>query len=244
MLDPSASALNTDASGEIRAYITGSIAARVRDFIIRFVNKSDIAHEVTVIAVSYMFIFAGAWNDQVLGLTPSAGSKAFEIIMAAVLSLEIVSRLAFAERKTLGFWAVLLLDSVSVLTVLPQIRWIALARLVRMVYASGRLVVLLDRMACKWRNAVYLTGIYPLVIPMMAAVVYAVEKRSPNPVVHNYLQALGMCFAFSLSLGNIRPSSPVAMAICGALFLSGLMCVGIMTNQLSERYHTPRDPQG
>lgn len=52
----------------------------------------------------------------------------------------------------------------------------------------------------------------------------------------NELQAFGVCFVFALSLGNVRPTSPAAMAMCGVLFLVGIICIGVFTNAISARY--------
>ena len=40
----------------------------------------------------------------------------------------------------------------------------------------------------------------------------------------------------ALSLGNVRPANPLAMALCGAIFILGLVCIGVATNALSARY--------
>jgi hypothetical protein len=201
-----------------------------------FVNHQAIAHEVLVIAVSYAFIAAGAWNDGILGFAPSPLSRACEFLMAVILGLEILTRAAFIKDRSPTFWTLLLLDSVSILTIVPQISYLSFLRLGRLVYASIRLTALLDRLSCRAHNPVYLVGLYPLVVPLLAAVVFAIEKRTPGSAIHTYIDALTICLTFSLSLGNVRPTSPWAMAICGALFLAGLLLIGICTNAISARY--------
>ena len=73
-------------------------------------------------------------------------------------------------------------------------------------------------------------------MPLCAAVVLALERNIPTSSIHNYLTALGVCFAFALSLGNVRPESPFAMAMYGGLFLLGIICIGVFTNAISARY--------
>ncbi len=201
-----------------------------------FTNQRDIPHEVLVICLSYAFVGCGAWNDGLLGFAPSPISRSAEWFMAALLTTEIASRLALTRKRSASFWAVLSLDALSVLTVLPGLLWVSVFRLVRVVYAAGRLIALLDRIARRSRNPLYLVSLYPFVIPLSAAVVLALERHEPSSPIHNYLQAISVCFAFALSLGNIRPVSGGSMAICGTLFLLGIICIGVLTNALSSRY--------
>lgn len=213
-----------------------SVVARVGSQLSKLTNDRDIAHEVLVILISYVFVGCGAWNDGLLGFTPSPLSHFAELTMAVVLSLEIASRLRFTHEKSARFWFVLLLDALSVLTVLPGLLWISFARLARVLYAGGRLVILFDRISCKTKNPMWLVILYPFIVPLVAAVVLASERNIHSTTIHNYLQALGVCFSFALSLGNVRPESPFAMAMCGVLFLLGIICIGVFTNAISARY--------
>ena len=215
---------------------TRSVFSRFGARVAKFTNDRDIAHEILVISISYVFVGCGAWNDGLLGFTPSPQSHVAEIAMAVVLSLEIASRLRFTREKSARFWFVLLLDALSVLTVLPGLLWISFARLARVLYAGGRLVMLLDRISCKTKNPMWLVILYPFIVPLVAAVVLAFERSIHSTTIHNYLQALSVCFAFALSLGNVRPESPFAMGMCGLLFLLGVMCIGVFTNAISARY--------
>ncbi len=211
-------------------------AASLREF----VNAKTIRHEVLVIGVSYLFIVAGAWNDNLLGFVPSRWSHVLELTMATLLLSEISSRVVFTSNRTVGFYVFLVLDTLSLLTVFPFFAGVALARLIRMFYAAYRLVRLLDRMACHRRNPVYLIWLFPFVVPLFAAVVYVLERHTAGSHIHNYAQALLVCLAFSLSLGNVRPASPIAMTLCGLLFLAGVVCIGVVTNWISNRYQVPK----
>jgi hypothetical protein len=204
-----------------------------------FVNSDGLEHEGAVIVVSYLFILAGAWNDALLGLAPSLWSHITELAMAAILAAEIASRVAFTEDRTRGYYAILLLDVISLLTIFPFFVGAGFARLARMFYAIWRLLRTLDKLASDNKNPLYLTVLFPFGVPLLAAVVYALERHIPSSGIHNYFEALLVCFAFALSLGNVRPASPVGMAICGSLFLAGLFCIGIITNWVSNRYQEP-----
>ncbi len=189
-----------------------------------------------MVAVSYVFVFAGAWNDRLIGLTPSAWSQALEWFMALVLALEIVSRILYSARKDAEFFVLLGLDIVSILTVIPALTGFAFARLARLGYASWRIVRLVDALARKRRQPMYLVWIYPLIVPLAAALLYAVERGLPHPAVRNYLDALGMCLGFALTLGSRRPAGYAGNIICGILFVGGILCIGIIANGLSRRY--------
>jgi hypothetical protein len=202
-------------------------------------NRRDVEHEIFVIGVSYFFVFAGAWNDGLLGFAPSPWSRGAEYTMALLLASEIAMRLAYTERKPPIFWTLVAFDVISVLTVVPALDWVTFARFVRMFYAAGRLTMLLDRIAARRNNGMYVTAIFPFVVPLLAAAVFAVERHAPGTPVHNYLDALRICFSFSLSLGNVRPVTSAAMAICGVLFIIGLVTIGVLTNTISSRYQDP-----
>ncbi len=201
-----------------------------------FVNHQMVAHEILVIAISYLFVAAGLWNDRVLGLAPTPYSRLAELLLAAALALEIISRLEFTYERPAGFWILIAADVTSILTIFPAIKFVALLRLFRTLYASARLVGLLDCLACKYKNPLYLIGIYPLVVPAVSAVVYAVERNVNGSPIKTYFDALSVCFTFALTLGNVRPESPISMGLCGILFLAGIVCIGILTNAISARY--------
>ena len=201
-----------------------------------FVNSHSLAHEILVIVVSYLFIFSGAWNDGLVGVLPSALSWIVEIIMAAILSLEILSRVFFTNRRGFGFYSLLLLDVVSLLTLIPAFVGVAFARFIRLIYASWRTTALIEQVAKRRNNAMYLVWIYPLVSPLAAALLYAIELQAPHPAVKSYLDALGMTVGYSLTLGNTRPSTYAGNIVCGALFVAGIICISVIGNALARRY--------
>ena len=202
----------------------------------RFVNSGKLDHELFVVVVSYLFVISGAWNDGLLGFTSSVWAEIAEGVMATVLLLEIMSRLAFTRKRTVGFYALLALDFVSLLTIIPVLTGLAFARLGRLLYASWRSVKLIDARARKARQAMYLVWIYPLVVPLAGAILYAVETQSPHPAVKTYFEACVMSIGFALTLGNDRPHTYAGNMVCGSLFVGGIICIGIISNSLSERY--------
>ena len=189
-----------------------------------------------MLTVSYLFIFAGAWNDGLIGLFPSALSSAVEIIMAIVLILEISSRLIFTKDRSLGFYGLLSLDVASLLTLVPALMGIAFARIVRLIYASWRTTALIERLARERNNAVYLVWIYPLVLPLAAAILFAIESQSHHAAVRSYFDALAMTIGYSLTLGSTRPNTYAGNVICGILFVAGILCISVIGNTLAQRY--------
>jgi hypothetical protein len=201
-----------------------------------FINSQGIAHEVVVVVVSYLFVFAGAWNDGYVGLVPSPASGVIEACMATILLLEITSRLLFVHRRRFSFYALIVLDVLSLLTVIPYLTGFAFARLFRLGYASWRTVLLLERLAKTRNNAMYLAWIYVLIVPLAAAMLFAVEAHAGNSPVKNYLDALAMTVGYALTLGSSRPSTYTGNVICGVLFVGGVLCIGIIGNTLANRY--------
>jgi hypothetical protein len=205
-----------------------------------FVNDAAIAHEIFAIAISYLLIVSAFWNEELLGMAASPASHAFEIAIATMLVLEITSRIMFTQVRDTAFWAILSLDIISLLSVSPHFRYAVFGRVIRGVYATVRLTALLDALARRTKNASYLLPLFPLIVPIMASLVYAFERNAPGTPVHNYLDALGICFSFALSLGNVKPVTTGAMTICGALFVMGIVCIGIIINTISQRYDRAR----
>lgn len=212
-----------------------SISA-ARQWLYDFVNSRGLLHELTVIIISYLFIFAGAWNDGFVGLFPSVLSAAVEIIMAVVLFLEILSRVFFTKRRGLSFYALLFLDVASLLTVVPAFTGIAFARIIRLIYASWRTTALIERIANARNNAMYLVWIYPLVLPLAAALLYAIESKSQHAALKSYFDALAMTVGYSLTLGSSRPNTYAGNIICGVLFVAGILCISVIGNTLAQRY--------
>ena len=203
-------------------------------------NERDVEHELVVIAISYLFIAAGAWNDGLLGFAPSLPSRVAEYFMAAALATEVIIRVRHTSHRRRGFWPLVALDAVSVLTVFPLFEWVTFLRLGRMFYAAARLTRLLDRMAAERNNGMFVTAIFPFVIPLLAAAVFVIERYAPGTTVHNYIDALKMCFSFSLSLGSVRPVTTAAMAVCATLLVMGILTIGVLTNTISARYQDGR----
>jgi hypothetical protein len=208
-----------------------------RRWIEEFVNSRGIAHEIVVVVVSYLFVFAGAWNDGYVGLIASPASGVIEACMAAILVLEITSRLLFVRERPPSFYALIVLDLISLLTVVPVLTGFAFARLFRLGYASWRTVLLLERLARARNNAMYLAWIYVLIVPLAAAMLFAVEAHSGRSPVKNYFDALAMTVGYALTLGSSRPATYTGNIICGVLFVGGVLCIGIIGNTLANRYH-------
>lgn len=214
--------------------------AGAKNWLYEFVNSRGLPRELVVIAVSYLFIFSSAWNDGLLGLLPSPLSLAVEIFMAVVLSMEILSRIFFSRDRSLGFYTLLSLDVLSLLTVVPALIGIAFARVIRLIYASWRTVALIERLARERNNAMYLVWIYPLVLPLAAAILYAIESQAPEATVKSYFSALAMTLSYSLTLGSNRPATYAGNIICGIIFVAGILCISVIGNTLAHRY-TPKE---
>jgi hypothetical protein len=101
--------------------------------------------------------------------------------------------------------------------------------------------LLLERLARTRNNAMYLAWIYVLIVPIAAAMLFAVESHAGHSPVRNYFDALAMTVGYALTLGSSRPSTYAGNIICGLLFVGGVLCIGIIGNTLANRYQR-RDP--
>ena len=99
------------------------------------------------------------------------------------------------------------------------------------------MIRLIDRAACKRHQPLYLLGIYPLVTPLAAGILYVMERNSAHPAVKTYFDALGMTLGYALTLGADRPHTYAGQIICGTLFVGGILCIGIVANYLTNRYY-------
>jgi hypothetical protein len=227
-----------DSRKSARIHDDGVAQASVLTKFRRFVNSQKLGHELLVVIVSYLFVIASAWNDGIIGLEPSRLSLVLEWSAALILAMEILSRILFTQSRPISFYALLLIDTVSLLTVIPAVTGVGFLRLLRLLYASFRTVKLIDRKACKESQPLYLLWIYPLVVPLGAAVLYVVERNSAHPAVRTYFDAIGMTLGYALTFGSDRPHTYAGTVVCGAFFVGGIVCIGIVANYLSSRYQT------
>jgi hypothetical protein len=113
---------------------------------------------------------------------------------------------------------------------------VAFARIIRLIYASWRTTALIERLASQRNNAIYLVWIYPLVLPLAAAILYIIESHSQHTALRSYFDALAMTIGYSLTLGSNRPNTYAGNVICGILFVAGLLCISVIGNSLAQRY--------
>jgi hypothetical protein len=83
----------------------------------------------------------------------------------------------------------------------------------------------------------YLAWVYLLIIPIAAAMLFAVESHAGHSPVRNYLDAPAMTVGYALTLGSSRPSTYTGNIICGVLFVGGVLCIGIIGKTLASRYY-------
>jgi cytochrome c biogenesis factor len=97
---------------------------------------------------------------------------------------------------------------------------------------------LIDTISRKRGNPYMILLVYPFVVPIFAAFFFYVEHHASNAQVHNYVQALILMMSYSLTVGLAasHPVTYIGKCLAGVMFLTGLMCVSIIGNALSERY--------
>lgn len=207
----------------------------------RMLEGDDVLADVVTLVLSYAFIFFGAWNDHLLGLAPNYATWGLEWALALGLATEIVLRLRYARERKWYFYPLLAIDAASVLTVVPGLLFVQFARAVRIALSGGRMLQLIDVISRKRGNPYLILLVYPFVVPIFAALFFYVEHRAAHAQVHNYLQAFASMLSYSLTVGlaSSHPVTYTGKVLAGLMFLTGLMCVSIIGNALSERYSKP-----
>jgi voltage-gated potassium channel len=207
---------------------------RVRELI----RSDTLTADIVTLMLSYAFILVSAWNDDLLGLPPNVFTLVGEYLLAAGLAVEIVLRLIIVEDRAWYFYPLVVIDAISVLTVIPGLVFVTFARVVRLLVSGTRMLRIIDKLSRAHGNPYIILLVYPLVVPIAAALFFLFERHAPGTQVHNYFQALVLMMNYSLTVG-LASNHPVTMegkVIAGIMLLTGFMCVSIIGNALSTRY--------
>jgi hypothetical protein len=220
--------------------------ASIRSTIRRFVEGHDVYADVLTLVLSYLFVLVGAWNDNLLGLEPNVFTILLEWALALGLATEIVLRLLFVRERQWHFWPMIIVDAISVATILPGPAYMTFARSARIVVCAGRLLQLIDTLSRRHANPYLVLLVYPFVVPITAAIFYAVERGALHAQVHNYFNALVLMLSYTLTVGLItnHPVTHIGKAMAGIMFLTGLLCVSILGNALTTRYSRRHKSEG
>jgi voltage-gated potassium channel len=211
----------------------------------RFIESDNLSHDIVTLVLSYAFILVAAWNDDLLGLPANPYTAACEYVLAAALAAEIVLRLVYARDRRWYFYPLIVIDAVAVLTVFPSFVYVTFARIVRLLVSGGRMLQLIDKISRSRGNPYLILLIYPLIVPIAAALFYIFESRVGNSNVSNYFEALVTMLSYSLTVG-LASNHPVTIegkAVAGLMLLAGLMCISIVGNALTDRYTILRSEQ-
>jgi len=159
--------------------------------------------------------------------------------------IEIYLRLKFTSRKFWYFYPLLMVDAVSVLTIIPALGFVTLARIIRLIVSAVRMLHLIDKMARIKGNPFTILLVYPLIVPVAATLFYAIEGHDKHAQIHNFFEALLLMLSYSLTVG-LASNHPVTYAgktIAGVMLLIGILCISIIGNALSDRYTILRSSQ-
>jgi len=211
----------------------------------QFFQNDNIYFDVVTLLLSYMFILFAAWNDDLLGLPSNGFTWLGEYVLAGGLACEIVLRVALVDKRPWHFYPLVALDAISVLTVIPSLIFVTFARVIRLIVSSGRMLQLIDKVSRSRGNPYLILLVYPFVVPIAAALFYALERHASNTQVHNYFQSLVMMMSYSLTVGLAanHPVTTTGKLIAGGMLLTGIMCVSIIGNALTDRYTIVRTEQ-
>jgi hypothetical protein len=209
----------------------------------RAIEGDDIYADVVTLALAYAFILFAAWNDQLLGLAPNAATFLAQWLLAFGLACEIALRLIFVRKRPWYFYPLVVVDAISVATVIPGLTYVTFARIARLIMSGARMLHLIDAISMKRSNPYLVLLVYPFVVPIAAAFFYAIESHAANSEVHDYFHSLALMLSYSLTVGLVtdHPVTLPGKMISGVMFLAGLMCVSIVGNTLHARYSRTRD---
>jgi len=219
--------------------------SRRRRWFEHFISSDNLTHDVATLILSYLFILFAAWNDDLLGLSPVWATFVAEYALAGCLAVEIGLRLVFARERPWYFYPLIAIDILAVLTVIPSFVYVTFARAVRLLVSGARMFQLIDKISRTRGNPYLILLIYPLIVPIAAALFYLVERNEPATQVHNFFEALLEMLSYSLTVGlaSAHPVSYAGKAIAGVMLLAGLMCISIIGNALTDRYTILRSEQ-
>jgi hypothetical protein len=213
-----------------------------RSRIERFLRDDALLVDVLTLVFSYAFILFAAWDDELLGLPPNIFTWFAEYALAAALACEVVFRLVYVVKRPWYFYPLIAIDIVAILTVIPGLMYVTFTRLARLLVSAGRMLQLIDQLARARGNPYLILLVYPLVVPIAAALFFVVERSASNVQVHNYFQALVLMMSYSLTVGlaSHHPVTYAGKLIAGVMLLTGILCVSIVGDALTDRYSIMR----
>jgi cytochrome c biogenesis factor len=211
----------------------------------RFVSPDNLSHDVVTLVLSYLFIIVAAWNDNLLGLTPGRMTQTAEYVLALMLACEVVLRVIFSRHRPWYFYPLIIVDAVSILTIIPSLIYATFARALRLIFSGVRMVHIIDKLSRARGNPYFVLLIYPFVVPIAAALFFLFERNQAGTHITNFFQSLIVVLSYSLTIGLVsnHPITYGAKLIAGIMLLVGLMCVSIIGNALSNRYTIVRSEE-
>ncbi len=143
------------------------------------------------------------------------------------------------------FYPLIAVDAISVLTVIPNVVYVTFARVIRLIVSGGRMLQLIDRMSRRRGNPYMILLIYPLVVPIAAAL-FSRQALAPRTCRCTIIfKSLILMLSYSLTIGiaSNHPVTYTGKVIAGIMLLAGLLCVAIVGNALTDRYSIVRTRQ-
>ncbi len=227
--------------------------ATERERVRAFIDRHQLAWDVTMAGLALLFIAVGFFQDHPSGVLTEATLAAAEIMITLIFLVEFALRFAVAPSRR----AYLLAHWVDLLALLPAIRWLRVLRLGRLLYVVRlarllrlgvliRLLVELNRIVDGIRTVAVRNGVHIfLTLAVGLAVVGGTLvwelEHTVNPAFSRYEDAIWWAFATMTTVGyGNGPMTLAGRVVAGVVMIAGIACFGVITATVTAFFLSPR----
>ncbi len=213
---------------------TDSSPASIRDRYNAFIERHEVAWELTIAAVAVVWVALGFVGED------SGTRRIVEVLLTAVLIAEFVTRLAASRDRHAYLWSHWI-DAVALipLPLFRGVRIFSLLRLLRLVRAFAgiyRALIHVEEFAT-YRQLVWLVVTWLGVAIICSALLYVAEV-DVNPRISDPLDAVwwGAVTLTTVGYGDIFPVTNEGRIAAGALMFLGVTLFAAITGTITSRF--------
>jgi voltage-gated potassium channel len=218
-----------------------------------FIERHQLAWDVTMAVLALVFIAVGYFQDHPAGALTEATLAPVEIAITLIFLAEFALR--FAVAPTRG--AYLKAHWIDLLALLPAVRWLRVLRVGRLFYLVRlarllrlgvliRLLVELNRIVDGIRTVAVRNGVHVfLTLAVGLAVVGGTLvwelEHTINPAFSRYDDAIWWAFATMTTVGyGSGPMTLAGRVVAGVVMIAGIACFGVITATVTAFFLRPR----